>query len=110
LLERKTGLAEDVALFGVIDPHLPDYVGLLNLSWNNTQDRFNTKASVKEPAEALRELDEYFELDYFRTHGKRFKGIKVLLAQMSPEAAQILSSRLGTYQVVVSESDSERAT
>lgn len=110
LLETKTGLAEDVAIFGVIDPHLPDYVGLLNLSWNNTQDRFNTKAAVKEPAEALRELDEYFELDYFRTHGKRFKGIKVLLAQMSPEAAEILSSRLGTYQVVVSESDPERAT
>lgn len=110
LLEKKQGLAQDVAIFGAIDPHLLDYVGLLNVSWKNTEDRFNTKAAVKDPAEALREMNEYFEANYRYVHHKPFQGIKVLLAQMTPETAEILAARLGNYQVIVSEADPERAT
>src|SRR5437660_3160496 len=110
LLEKQKGLAQDVAIFGAIDPHLLDYVGLLNLSWKNSDDRFNSKAAVKDPAEALKQMNEYFELNYGYEHKKPFQGIKVLLAQMSPETAEILSARLGNYEVIVSEADPERAT
>jgi hypothetical protein len=111
LLPEDDGLAQDVAIFGAIDPHLPDYVGLLNLSWSNTNSKYKTVASVKEPAEALKEMDDYFEQKYKDDHGNNpFTGVKVLLAQMSPQAAEILAARVGKYQVVISEADAERAT
>jgi len=109
LLEKRAGLAKDVAIFGAVDPHLPDYVGLLNLSWENTNGDYKTQAAVKDPAEALKQMDGYFEQKYRDEHdGRGFDGIKILLAQMSPQEAEVLAMRVGNYQVVVSAAEAER--
>jgi 5'-nucleotidase-like protein len=111
LLEDPSHLGKDVAIFGVIDPRLPDYVGVLNTSWANIIGDYKTSAAVEDPKEALKEMDDYFEQTFREQHpGKEFDGIKILLAQMSPDAAEVLATRVGRYQVVVSEADAERAT
>lgn len=111
LLTKQDGLAQDVAIFGAIDPHLLDYVGLLNLSWSNKVSKYKTAVSVKEPAEALKEMDDYFEQKYKDDHDNNaFSGVKILLAQMSPQAAEVLAARVGKYHVVITEADAERAT
>jgi hypothetical protein len=109
LIEKRPGLAEDVAIFGAVDPHLSDYIGLLNLSWTNTNRDYKTQMTVKDPAEALKQVDAYFEQKYRDKYGKPFDGVKILLAQMSPQAAEVLAARTGKYQVVVSAADAERA-
>jgi len=51
---------------------------------------FKTVAAVKDPAEALKEMDDYFEQAFRDKHsGKEFDGIKILLAQMSPKPRSI---------------------
>jgi hypothetical protein len=111
LLEKGKGLPEDVVIFGAVDPHLSDYVGLLNLSWLNKKEEYKTRVTVKEPSEALQEMDAYFEQKYEDEHeGKHFEGMKILLAQMSPQEAEVLGARLSKYRVIVSGADAERAT
>jgi 2',3'-cyclic-nucleotide 2'-phosphodiesterase (5'-nucleotidase family) len=110
LLPKDLGLAKDVAIFGAIDPHLGDYVGFLNLAWSNDNKHYKTQAAVKDPAEALKQLDDYFEQKYRDEHdSKSFDGIKILLAQMSPQEAEVLATRVPKYHVVVSAADAEKA-
>jgi hypothetical protein len=117
LLHKKdeAGIMNDIAIFGVVDPHLTDYVGLLNLAWSNTKEKkFKTITAAKDPAEALKELLDYFDhrykAEFGRADSEPRRLIKILLAQMSPQAAQVLATRLGTFQVVVSAADPDLAS
>jgi len=113
VLERKDHpqLAKDVAIFGVVDPALAQQAGILNFAWSNSNDNYKTQTAVKDPAEALREMLAFFERKYSQEHDKQqFVGIKVLLAQLSPEQAQVLATRVGKFQVVVSAADEQMAT
>jgi hypothetical protein len=119
LIETKdeNGIPEDVAIFGVIDPQIGANVGLLNFAWSNTSSRnFKTGTAIQEPAEAIMQMLDSFarrfeENGYAKeiASGKR-RLIKVLLAQMNSETAQILGTRLKQFQVVVSAADPEMAT
>jgi hypothetical protein len=109
LLKKGPDLGEDVAIFGAVDPHLSDYIGLLNLSWTNANKHFKTQVAFKDPAEALKQVDAYFERKFQEECGKPFDGVKILLAQMSPQEAEVLARNTGKYQVVVSAADAERA-
>jgi 2',3'-cyclic-nucleotide 2'-phosphodiesterase (5'-nucleotidase family) len=123
LLETKdeSGVLNDVAIFGVVDPHLGDYVGMLNLAWWNSDEReFRTQTAAKDPAEALQELLDYFDAEhpeFDKEMEEEKKGaevkrrlIRVLLAEMSPQQAQVLATRVGKFQVVVSAADPDLAT
>ncbi|MBZ5533507.1 MAG: 5'-nucleotidase C-terminal domain-containing protein [Acidobacteriia bacterium] len=102
--------SNDVVVFGVVDPHLSDTVGLLNLAWRNDSSDYKTQVAFKDPAEALQQLSAYFDRRYSEEHGQAFKGVRVLLAQMSPQQAQVLARRSSNVTVVVSAADSEIAT
>jgi hypothetical protein len=116
-----SGVHNDIVIFGVVDTHLTDYVGTLNLAWQNTQEKkYKTQTAVKDPAEALRELIDYFEVQHpdmksdveidKLTGTIKRRTTKVLLAQMSPQVAQELATRTGRFQVVISAADPELAT
>jgi hypothetical protein len=115
--EDDNGIPEDVAIFGVADPQIGANVGLLNFAWSNTASKkFKTETTVQDPAEALKQMLDSFsrqfdEKGYTKeiADGKR-RLIKVLLAQMNSEEAQILGTRLKQFQVVVSAADPEMAT
>jgi hypothetical protein len=120
-MKDESGVCNDVAIFGVVDPHLGDYVGMLNFAWWNSDEReFRTQTASKDPAEALQELLDYFDARYPELkHGLEEKQpgncvqrrlIRVLLAQMNPQEAQVLATRIGKFQVVVSAADPELAT
>lgn len=96
----------DVAIFGVVDPNLNEQVGILNLGWQNEQSNLTTRLSVEDPAEALRQQLDYFER---RTPGG-FKGLKVLLAQTTPQRAKALAAKFPEFQIVVSAADLEQGT
>ncbi len=119
LLEQKDshGVINDVAIFGVVDPHLVESIGMLNLGWYNLDNQYKTETVVKDPVEAIREMNDYFQQNFAREHpqakeeeenGKR-RLFKVLLAQMPPPEAAMLQARLGDFQVVVSAADQEVA-
>lgn len=114
LLEKaKHGsLPTDAVIFGVVAPGLGEHVGMLNLSWWNGSrgSDLKTQTAVTEPDEALRQMLAAFERKYKEENKSQFGGIRVLLAQMSPEAAQVLATRLGSFQVVISAADADRAT
>ena len=96
---------KNVVIFGVVDSSLGERVGVLNFSWRNTDKENGTAVSVEDPVEALQT-----QLDFFnRTHPK-FDGIKVLLAQMSPEHARKLGGHFPEFQIVISEADGEQST
>jgi hypothetical protein len=105
------GLGRDVAIFGVVDPNLGQDVGMLNFAWSNYNDgsddkKYKTETTVKDPGEALHEIVAYFERKYkVENHGQEFSGLKILLAQMTPEEAQKLAARVGKFDVVVSDAD-----
>lgn len=100
---------DDVVVFGVVDPHLGETIGLLNLAWYNDHHDFKTQVAFKDPGEAIKQLSEYFDRKYREEHSAEFKGIKVLLAQMSPQEAQVLAKRGGNFHVVVSAADQDMA-
>ena len=103
--------ANDVAIFGVVDPQLGENIGVLNFAWKNDNDEYKSVVSVEDPAQALREQVEYFENWYKSTHNQNgFKGLKILLAQMNPQRARVLAARLGGFQIVVAGADQEQAT
>lgn len=100
----------EVAIFGVVDPSVTQYIGVLNYSWLNKDDKLKSALSVEEPLEAIREQLAYFDLWYKKTHAeKEFKGMTVLLAEMSPHIARKLAARLNRFQLVVTEADEELA-
>jgi hypothetical protein len=101
-----------VAVFGVVDPNLRNHVGELNDSWKNSNKRYKTEILVIDPAEALDQELQYFERDYQEKHGgRKFEGIRVLLAQMrAPLARQLIARFPGKFNVVIPQADSELAT
>ena len=106
------GRNQDVIIFGVVEPDLAQHVGVLNLAWQNRNDKFKTSVSIEDPAQALEEQVEYFERWYKDKHPKKepFNGLKILLAQMSPQRARLFSARVTGFQVVVSAANKEQAT
>ena len=96
----------NVAIFGVVDPNLNEQVGILNFGWaNDKQKKLTSRVSVEDPADALRQQLDYFEVQY-----PKFSGLKVLLAQMSPQRARALAARFPDFQIVVSAADDDQAT
>jgi hypothetical protein len=101
----------EVAIFGVVDPHLGEQVGILNFSWLNQDDKLKTIVSAEDPAQALREQLEYFQRWYGKTHkGQQFSGLKILLAQASPERARVFATVFPEFQVVVTAADDQQGT
>lgn len=98
-------LHQRAAIFGVVEPDVGSQVGILNFGWQNVGDNLTSKLSVEDPADALRQQLEYFEVQH-----PGFNGLKILLAQMSPQRARILATRFPEFQVVVSAADLEQAT
>ncbi len=119
-LEREIapGNFTDVAIFGVVDPNLVKNIGLLNYGWINREKEekdtgFKTVVAAKDPAEALKELLAHYErrqeeADKKPKNGKTVE-IRVLMAEMSPEEAQVLATRVGNFQVVLTEADEARS-
>lgn len=114
VLEQKTNpntpneLAE-TAIFGVVDPGLTKNIGLLNYGWINENKNYKTIVAAKDPAEALKELLAHFDRRQREMSAQR-KGstvttTRVLLAEMSPQQAEVLAARVGGFQVVVTEAD-----
>jgi len=96
---------KNVVIFGVVDQSLGEQVGVLNFSWRNTAKENGTIVSVEDPVEALQT-----QLDFFNRTYPKFNGIKVLLAQMSPEHARKLGGHFPEFQIVISEADGEQST
>jgi hypothetical protein len=96
----------NVAIFGVVDPSLGEQVGILNFGWKqDVQKDLTSRVSVEDPEEALRQ-----QLDYFEIQQSGFSGLKVLLAQMTPQSARGLAARFPDFQIVVSAADPDLAT
>ena len=106
--------AHETAIFGVVDPHLSEQVGVLNFSWRNIDEKLKSAVVVEDPAEALTQQLAYFEQWYKERHGagggQPFSGLKILLAQMSPQRARLLATRFPEFQVVVAGADQGQAT
>lgn len=96
---------KNVVVFGVVDQGLGEQVGVLNFSWRNQNPDDTTTVSVEDPVEALQT-----QLDFFNRTYPTFNGIKVLLAQMSPEHARRLGAYFPEFQIVISEADGEQST
>jgi hypothetical protein len=109
--EDHPGLDQDVAIFGAVDPNIGQEVGMLNFAWANSigngdDKKYKTKTVSEDPGEALNEIVAYFERRYKESHDNReFSGVRVLLAQMTPEEAQKLAARVGKFDAVVSDAD-----
>jgi hypothetical protein len=98
------------AIFGVVDTTLGEQVGSLNFAWKNTDARLKTSVSAEDPAEALREQLDYFECWTRRFKPEKFDGLKILLAQTTPQGARALATRFPEFQIVVSAADEDQAT
>jgi hypothetical protein len=101
----------EVAIFGVVDPNITQQIGALNYTWRNDDQTLKSGLSAEDPAEALKQQLEYFDVWYKATHaGRDFDGLKILLAQMSPPQAKVLAARFNKFQLVVAEADEQQAT
>lgn len=99
-------IKNNVAVFGVVDQTLGEQVGALNFGWRHASDaKFTTQLSAEDPVDALQQ-----QLDYFERRHPKFNGLKVLLAQMTPQRARELAANFPQFQVVVSAADHEQAT
>lgn len=119
VLIPKTGQANEVAIFGVVDPHLAEQVGVLNFSWLNQDMKLKSDVGIEDPIEALNQQLEYFKQwhkEQYEARGGKpgeyepFSGLKILLAQMSPQRARLLATHLKEFQVVVAGADDGQAT
>lgn len=104
---------QEVAIFGVVDPHLGEQVGVLNFSWRNVDEKLKSLVGIEEPVEALKQQLAYFEQWYKEQNKARgrekFTGLKILLAQMSPQRARLLAAQLKEFPVVVAGADQDQA-
>ena len=99
-------IQNNVAVFGVVDQSLGEQVGALNFGWKHaSKAELTTRLSAEDPVEALQQ-----QLDYFERRNAGFSGLKVLLAQMTPERARKLAAKFPQFQIVVSAADQEQAT
>jgi hypothetical protein len=110
----------EVVVFGVVSMDLMQYVGISNRAWEITPEnsdhpvsKYKTQISIGDPEKALDQLDQFFEDDYKKNHnGREFKGIRVLLAQMTPTQGRDFASLLPQYlrfDVVITQADDELA-
>lgn len=95
----------NVAIFGVVDPATAEQVGVLNFGWVHDRNDLTAKLRVADPVDALTQ-----QLEYFEKRHPTFSGVKVLLAQTTPQRAKALAARFPEFQVVVSGADQEQAT
>ena len=99
-------LKNNVAIFGVVDPTIGEQVGILNFGWKHKDDTaLTSRVSAEDPVDALQQ-----QLDYFEVREPKFSGMKVLLAQMTPQRARALAARFPEFQVVVAAADRPQAT
>jgi hypothetical protein len=105
-LQEKT----QIVIYGVVDPKLLDNVGLLNYGWMNINKKYKTVVAAKDPGEAIKEMRAHYE----RRRKEQFKGlapakdsIQVLLADMTPQQAEVLATRMGHFRAVVAEADEQ---
>ena len=116
LVPKTASRPYDVAIFGVVDPTIGEHIGVLNFSWLNVHDNKDvnqdteTLVSAEDPVKALNQQLKYFEGWYSATQGQEFSGMKVLLAQMSPQRARVLAASLPQFQFVVTDADNQQAT
>lgn len=104
---------DDTVIFGIVDPHIAEQVGILNFSWLNSDKNLKTVVSAEDPAQALREQLEYFEAWYkenYKPKGEKFPGLKILLIEASPERARVFATRFPDFQVIVTAADDEQGT
>jgi hypothetical protein len=116
----KTSQANEVAIFGVVDPHLAEQVGVLNFSWLNQDTKLKSYVGIEDPIETLNQQLEYFKQWHKERYEARggtpekyepFSGLKILLAQMSPQRARLLATHFNKeFQVVVAGADDVQAT
>jgi hypothetical protein len=112
-----------VLIFGIVDQQLQEHVGGDNFAWRTVRgtpaaarrdDRYSTRLVIADPVRTLIQLEDYFEEEYEREHPtKAFDGIRVLLAQMPPEAVKQLAEHLPRclrFDVIVSAADDGLAT
>ena len=92
-------------VFGIVDPSLVGYIGQLSDVWMNNDHRFDTRADVIDPIEALRQVLQLCDSDK-SCRGRR----KVLLAQMPYYKASQVASRLKVFDVVIAQPDLDHAT
>jgi hypothetical protein len=93
------------AIFGVLDPELVGYIGQLNDVWINVDKRFDTRADIGDPVEALRQVLGACNADP-DCRGRH----KILLAQMPYYRASQLAAHLKAFDIVISEPDEEHAS
>ena len=92
-------------VFGIVDPSLVGYIGQLSDVWINNDKRFDTRADVIDPIEALRQVLQLCDSD------KSCRGRpKILLAQMLYYKASQLAARLKAFDMVVAQPDADHAT
>jgi hypothetical protein len=124
-IERGERGAQRVAVFGVVDSGLAQYVGRLNAVWLGktdsgsalpTNDKYETDLLISDPAEALKQVLEYCAL-FDSCQGAR----KVLLAEMPEQAVfdmlaalRLVRSGVGSvdshFDVVIAEADPDRGS
>ena len=101
-------IQNNVAIFGVVDQTLGEQVGALNFGWRYASDaKLTTRLSAEDPVDALQQQLDYFERQH---RDKPFTGLKVLLAQTTPQHARELAAKFPQFQIVVSAADQEQAT
>lgn len=109
-----TNQANEVAIFGVLDPHIAEQVGVLNFSWLQDDPKLKSDVAIENPIEAIKQQLDYFNQWYkeqYETRGhKPFSGLKILLAQMSPQRARLLATNFPEFQVVVAGADETQAS
>lgn len=110
VLRNKDTPNRDVAIFGVVDPIISEEVGILNFSWLDEDTKLKTVVSAEDPAEALKEQLKYFDAWYEKKGRGKFSGLKVLLAQMSPQRARVLAAHFRDFQVVITAADEDQGT
>ena len=104
--------AERVAVFGVVEPALKEYIGLLNYSWVNVDANLRvdpglqTQLLISDPVAALDQVLDACDADPL-CRGAR----KVLLAQMRYDQAQLLAGRFRSrgLELVLAETDQRHA-
>ena len=111
-----------VVIFGIVDPELLADVGADNSSWQTVKGDstsggwkkdYDTRTAIVDPVETLNQLEDYFETVYEQTHKDSFRGLRVLMAEMSPGRAKQLAERLPKrlrFDVILSAADDQQAT
>lgn len=111
---RKLSNGKEVVVFGVVDPSMAEHVGAGNLQWDlynekGHEDKLHTaRVTFADPEKALEQTEELFEKEH-----PHFDGLRVLLAQMEPTAAQAFGARLPRhlrFNIIITEGDDQEAT